>query len=60
MPTVYTARNGSKYIKLANGRCRFVKRSTKSTGKSSGKKKKGGGYKVGGSMKQSTKAVHYS
>ena len=37
---VYTAKNGAKYIKLANGRCRFVKGPPKRGGK---KKKKGGG-----------------
>ena len=34
---VYTAKNGAKYIKLANGRCRFVK------GRAGGKKKRKGG-----------------
>lgn len=37
---VYTAKNGAKYVKLANGRCRFVKGPPKRGG---GKKKKKGG-----------------
>ena len=41
---VFTAKNGAKYIKLANGRCRFVK---------GGKvKKKGAGMKLGGAHKK--------
>ena len=36
---VFTAKNGAKYIKLANGRCRFVK----GPPKRKGGKKKGGG-----------------
>ncbi len=36
---VFTAKNGAKYVKLANGRCRFVKGPPK-RGK---KKRKGGG-----------------
>ena len=42
---VYTAKNGAKYIKLANGRCRFVKKSG-----SGSSKKKGGGLRRGGSI----------
>ena len=46
---VFTAKNGARYIKLANGRCRFVK---------GGKvKKKGAGMKLGGGQKKGKKGA---
>ena len=55
---VFTAKNGAKYIKLANGRCKFVKGPAKRKGSKSGKKK-GGGIRVGGGMSKFS-AVNYS
>ena len=40
---VYTAKNGAKYIKMANGRCRFVKGPPKQRAQRAGKKKRKGG-----------------
>ena len=39
----YTAKNGAKYIKLANGRTRFVSGPTKRKSTKSSSKKKGAG-----------------
>ena len=49
---VFTAKNGAKYIKLPNGRCKFVKggKIKKKGGK------KGGSLKTGGSMKSKGKS----
>ena len=54
MPQVHTAKNGARYIRLPNGKTRFVSKSYKGGGKPKGRKKKGrkgGSAAVGGSAK---------
>ena len=49
----YTAKNGAKYIKMANGRTKFVSGPTKRKKTKSSSKKKGAGLAVAGSLKKS-------
>ena len=55
---VYTAKNGTKYIKLANGRCRFVSGPTKRGGGKKKGKKKGGSVSAGSLAKKSQHIIY--